>query len=123
MGDTVRYCLRYSQFEENIRTNWEKIEKNFCDVTLACAEKQIQTHKIIISSSSPIFKSILKQQSNDHPLIYLTGVNSSNLQNLIDFMHQGEVNVSQEDLESFLGLADDLQVCGLWEENRKNEKL
>merc|ERR1719469_341885 len=111
------YHLFSNQFESNIKSTWQELqtEKDFCDLTLACEDKQIQTHKIIISSSSPIFRNILKQNSNPHPVIYLRGVKYKFLENLINFMHQGEVNVAEEDLRDFLELAEDLKIRGLSE--------
>ena len=55
------FCLRLTQFGDNIRTTWQQlqVEKDFCDVTLACKDGQISTHKIIISHSSPVLKNIL----------------------------------------------------------------
>merc|ERR1719469_763573 len=73
------------------------------------------THKIIISSNSPILRNILNQNSNPHPVIYLRGVKYKYLQNLINFIHQGEVNVAEEDLNDFLEAAEDLKIRGLSE--------
>ena len=89
------FCLRLQDFESNIRNSWKDIQsqKDFCDVTLACDDKQITTHKFIISSSSPVFRNILKQNSNSHPFIYLRGVKYKDLFNLLNFMYQGEVDI------------------------------
>ena len=40
-----------------------------------------------------------------------------NLQNLLSFMYQGEVEVTKEDLTSFLAVAEHLNVKGLYENN------
>ena len=76
-SETFRLCL--NEFGSNITTTWQELEKekDFCDVTLACEDTQIETHKLIISSSSPVLKNILKNNSNQHPLIYLRGVKFS----------------------------------------------
>ena len=109
------FCLRLQDFDSNIRDSWKEIQSqnDFCDVTLACDDKQIVTHKFIISSSSPVFRNILKQNSNQHPFIYLRGVKYKDLSNLLNFMYQGEVNIPQEELNSFLAVAEDLKVRGL----------
>ena len=39
------------------------------------------------------------------------------LQNLVHFMYQGELNVAEEDVSSFLEVANDLLVRGLSEGN------
>ena len=43
------------------------------------------------------------------------GVELSNLQSVLDFMYNGEVNVAKEELNSFLALAEELKVRGLTE--------
>ena len=109
------FCLRLQDFDTNIRDSWKEIQsqKDFCDVTLACDDKQMAAHKFIISSSSPVFRNILKQNSNQHPFIYLRGVKYKDLSNLLNFIYQGEVNIPQEELNSFLAVAEDLKVRGL----------
>ena len=48
-------------FEKSVVTYWKElqIEENFCDVTLACEDKLIKVHKVVISFFSPILKNIL----------------------------------------------------------------
>merc|ERR1719186_2195252 len=75
-------------------------------------------HKIILSSCSPVLKSILKLNHNQHPLIYLRRVKYIDLKSLITFMYQGEVNVAEEDLADFLQVAEDLKIRGLYENNK-----
>ena len=43
------------------------------------------------------------------------GVELSNLQSVLDFMYNGEVNLAREELNSFLALAEELKVRGLAE--------
>merc|ERR1719482_1617538 len=114
MADNENYCLRLNEFEGNAKIYWQKLqtENDLCDVTLACEDKQIKTHKLIISSCSPVLRNILKLNLTSHPVIYLRRVNYRNLQNLLNFMYQGEANVAEEDLSSFLEIAEDLNVRG-----------
>merc|ERR1719222_1042930 len=48
-----------------------------------------------------------------HPLLYLRGVKFQDLQSVLNFMYHGEVNVAQEELNSFLAVAEELRVKGL----------
>lgn len=48
-----------------------------------------------------------------NPAIYLRGVQHKDIKNIIEFMYIGEVNVAQEDLDSFLSVAQDLCIKGL----------
>ena len=70
-------------------------------------------HKVILSACSNFFKSLLRRNPHNHPLLYLKGVKYSDLLCVLNFMYHGEVNVAQEDLNSFLAVAEDLQVNGL----------
>ena len=74
---------------------------------------EIQSHKVILSACSPFFRSILKRNPHAHPLIYLKGVKLNNLQSVLDFIYGGEANVAQEELNSFLAVAEELKVKGL----------
>ena len=80
---------------------------------ISCILDYIQVHKVILSACSNFFKSLLRRNPHNHPLLYLKGVKYSDLLCVLNFMYHGEVNVAQEDLNSFLAVAEDLQVKGL----------
>ena len=46
-------------------------------------------------------------------LIFMRGMKSSDLQHIINFLYNGEVNIYQEHLNDFLAIAEDLQLKGL----------
>ena len=104
--------LHFNEFGSNIRTTWQQllIDKDFCGVTLACDDGQIQSHKIIVSHSSPVLKNILKQIFGQNPIIYFKSVKYKHLESLFNFMYQGEVTVAEDDLGKFLDVAKDLQI-------------
>jgi len=122
MSENEKFCLRWNDFESNISLAFRDIreEKDFFDCTLSCGSRQIQAHKLILSACSPFFRSILKQNPHQHPLLYLKGVDFTDLQSVLNFMYHGEVNVAQEELNSFLSVAEDLQVKGLTQNNSSN---
>ena len=51
----------------------------------------------------------------DSPLIYMRGTNPDIIMGMVDFLYFGEAKVFQENLDSFLALASDLQLKGLQE--------
>ena len=110
-----KFCLRWNDFETNISGAFRELrdDKDFFDVTIACDDDQLQAHKMILSACSPFFRSILRRNPHQHPLLYLKGVKYSDLQSILNFMYMGEVNVAQEELNSFLSVAEDLKVKGL----------
>ena len=113
-----KFCFRWDDFEENVSGAFREIreEQDFFDVTLACDDNQMEAHKVIISACSPWFRSILRWHPHQHPLLYLRGVKYSELVAVLDFMYNGEVNIAQDDLNSFLNVAAELQVKGLSKE-------
>ena len=122
---TEKFCLRWNDFESNISVAFRELrdDKDFFDVTLACDDEQIQSHKMILSACSPFFRNILRRNPHQHPLIYLKGVKYTDLQSVLNFMYHGEVSVGQEELNSFLAVAEDLMVKGLTQNNPGNERL
>ena len=89
-------------------------DKDFTDVTLVCEDgKQVEAHKVILANSSPFFQNLLRKNKHIHPLIYMRGVKSDDLLAIVDFLYCGEANVFQENLDSFLAIAEELQLKGL----------
>ena len=64
-------------------------------------------------------------QQHSHPWIYMRDIKSEVLTAMVDFLYQGETNIYQENLDSFLALAGELQLTGLQEDGRKppDEKI
>merc|ERR1712126_54330 len=89
-------------------------DKTFTDVTLACEDgQQVEAHKVILADSSSFFKKMLERNKHLHPLIYMRGLKSDDLFAIIYFLYCGEANVFQENLDSFLSIAEELQLKGL----------
>ena len=76
---------------------------------------QVQVHKFILASCSPLFLGMLRHLNHPHPFVFLRGVDHHHLLLILDFMYLGEVSVLQKDLPAFLRTAEDLQVKGLIE--------
>ena len=111
-----KLCLQWNDFKENVNTAFGSLreDKDFSDVTLACEDgQQVEAHKVILAASSPFFQNLLKRNKHPHPLIYMRGVQSLDLVAIIDFLYFGEANVCQENLDSFLVIAEELKLKGL----------
>ena len=119
---TDQFCLRWNDFQSNISDAFKELreEKDFFDVTLACDDSQIDAHKVILSACSPFFRNVLKRNPHQHPLLYLKGVKFKELISVLNFMYLGEVNVAQDELSSFLAVAEELRVKGLSQNNPSN---
>ena len=60
-----------------------------------------------------MFTFLLQVNSCKHPIVILKDVNYRDLSAMLHFMYQGEVNIKQEDIPSFLKVAEVLQIKGL----------
>ena len=108
-----KLCLQWNEFQENIKNVFKNLRGNndFTDVTLACEDgKQVEAHKVILAASSPFFQKILGGNKHPHPLIYLRGVKSDSLLAILNFLYRGEADIFQDNLDSFLSVAEELQL-------------
>ena len=116
MTMSEKLCLQWNDFKENATSAFGILreDNDFADVTLACEDgKQFEAHKVILASSSPFFQNILRRNKHPHPLIYMRAMKSEDLMAILDFLYCGEANVYQDNLDSFLAIADELQLKGL----------
>ena len=116
MSSSEFFCLEWNHVQVDITSNFCHMRKDedFSDVTLACdGDDQIEAHKVILAGSSTFFTKLLKQNKHPHPLLYMRGMNTSQLRAVVDFIYHGEVNIDQNDLDAFFNLAEELKLKGL----------
>ena len=116
MQSSEKLCLQWNDFQTNLKSAFQgfRNDQDFADVTLVSEDGiHIETHKVILASSSPFFMEILKKNKHPHPMIYMRGIKADELVVMIDFLYYGEANVKQESLDVFLGLAKELKLKGL----------
>ena len=115
-GGAENFCLKWQHFEANLSSAFQELrtEAEFFDVTLVCGDgQQIEAHKVVLSACSVFFRDLLRKYKHPQPLLFLKGVKYSEILSILNFMYEGEVTVVQEDLNSFLSIAEELKVKGL----------
>ena len=120
-----KFSLRWNDYQSNWSRSLSQLRKetDFADVTLVTDDKvKFLAHKILLSSCSNTFKFILKENTHANPLIYLSGVSSVNLGFILDYIYNGEVNLYQEQLDSFLESSQKLEIEGLLGGKQEQEK-
>ena len=135
MASNDKFCLKWNDFETNISGAFSELRdaKQFHDVCIAVDENPahvLQAHKVMLAACSPFFRNMFLRQgalsglgaglAQPNPLIYLRGVTYEDMCHILDFMYHGEVNVCQDDLNSFLQVAEDLKIKGLTQGDQQN---
>ena len=115
-----KFNLKWNDFTANVRKSFENLrkEEDFFDITLVGDDSnQVTAHKLVLSSSSEFFKKVFsnnrKYSIQSNAIICLEGLNQSDLNNILDYMYHGEVQIYQHDLDRFLGIAERLKLEGL----------
>ena len=126
MTSSEKLCLQWNEFQNIVSSSFGDLRNDgdLVDVTLACEDgTQMEAHKVVLASASPFFLDLLKRNKHPHPLIYMKGIKSDNLLAMIEFFYKGEADVSQENLEGFLALADEMRLKGLQRPDESHEIL
>ena len=116
MNTSDKFSLSWKDFQSNTSQSFQTLreEKDFFNVTLVGDDlHQIEAHKVVLSSCSPVMKHLLKSNKHSHPLLYIRGAKLIELQYILDFIYTGEVSIFQEHLNEFLAIAEDLKLKGL----------
>lgn len=115
MNNAPQFSLRWNNYVTHVTEafNVLRFENDLVDVTLCCDGGKIRAHKMLLSACSNYFKQIFKENPCQHPVIIFRNFKYEDLNAIINFMYHGEVNIFQEQLESFLITAELLEVKGL----------
>ena len=93
-------------------------DQDISDVTLVTKDdEQIKAHKVILSSASAFFNSILLA-SPDNTKFLVNNISHKELQMVIQFIYLGQCEVGEEELDGFLAAGKFLGVEGLLEDAR-----
>ena len=120
------YSLQWRHFQSYLNETFLELrsDNDFCDVTLVSEDnEQIEAHKVILSSCSPFFQQILMKNKHSHPLLYMRGISSTMLFYIVDFVYKGETKLLQDELDSFLKIAQEFSLKGLDKFPNKSESL
>ena len=131
-----KFNLKWNDFSSNVHKSFQNLrkEEDFFDITLVGDDsKHVTAHKLVLSSSSEYFKNVFsnnKKYFQSQAMICLDGLNQSDLNNVLDYIYHGEIQIYQHDLDRFLEIAERLKLEGLIggeqlkdEDNRKTEYI
>ena len=108
-----KYTLNWHTFSDHLKLMFKDLyqERSHSDVTLVSDDQtQFKAHKIVLSACSPVFKKIIESNPSQHPLVYLRGIQSHEMESILQFMYLGEGKFYHERMREFIKVAQDLEV-------------
>ncbi|KAF5302705.1 hypothetical protein FQR65_LT08447 [Abscondita terminalis] len=112
---TEQFSLCWDNFHKNMSMGMQSLleSEDLVDVTLAVEGRYLKAHKMVLSVCSPYFRELFQSNPCKHPIVFMKDVSYIALSDLLHFMYQGEVQVAQENLTTFIKTAEALQIKGL----------
>ena len=122
------FSLKWENFQSNVSRSFGllKHEVYLHDVTLIGDDHhQVSAHKLILSACSEYFKNIFKYNNkpNVNPLLCLDGVSADDLNNVMEYIYNGEVKLYQTNLKRFLDVAQRFKLEGMTDMENEDEDL
>ena len=114
MTTSEKFCLKFNNFQENMNAVFKSLryDTGLSDVTLVCEDGQrVMVNRIILESASPVFKNLFRGEKHADTIVYMTGVKTEDMR----FWYNGEANINQDNLDSFLKIVKELKVKDLSE--------
>ena len=102
-----KYSLKWHTYTDHLRKMMAELmmNDNFFDVTLVTEDKkQIKANINILSACSPVLKDILKEDKNSNQIMYLRGIQFSEMESIIQFIYLGEATFYKERIDEFLAV-------------------
>ena len=108
-----KYNITWPSYSDHLKNMMKELMMNedFSDVTLVTEDKkQIKANIHILTACSPVFKDILKKNKNSSPIMYLRGIQYTELESIMQFIYLGEATLYKERMEEFLAVARSLKI-------------
>ena len=109
-----KIVLKSSQISDTLARSVSELRAgaDLIDVTLVSGDgKQFDAHRVILAAQSFFFKSILTSTVNqNHPLIYISGIKSSAIGHVLEFIYEGKVGVPEHEFNDFLSFAKEINI-------------
>ena len=114
--ETQQFHLKWNNHSLNTLSSFQHLLDTSClvDVSLTCSSgKVVPAHRMVLAACSDYFYRLFKDLPEKHPVIVFKDASEQILNDLLEFMYRGEVEVDESNLSDFLKFADTLQVKGL----------
>ncbi len=114
-----KLSLGWNKFEESLANSLSSLrnEEHLFDVTFVTDDEElVKAHKLVLSACSTFFQKLFKKSpgsQHQDSLIYSYGINSKNLNSIIEYIYNGKVEIREDEVDSFIFIAQKLKIKGL----------
>ena len=108
-----KYSLTWHAYSDHLKSMMKELMMNedFSDITLVTEDKkQIKANRNILRACSPVFRDILKNENHSSTVMYLRGIQFSEMESILQFIYLGEATFYQERMDEFLAVAKLLEI-------------
>ena len=112
MTQQEKYNLTWHTYTDHLREMMRSLvtDTAFADVTLISEDKKyMKAHKNVLSFCSPTFKEIFTLDHSSS-VIYLRGVNHSELESILLFIYLGEATFQPDKMNDFFSAGKSLEI-------------
>ena len=111
--DHKKCSLTWHSYSDHLKSMMKEfiMNEDFSDVTLVTEDKKkIKANISILSACSPVFKDILKKEKKSNQIVYLRGVQFTEMESIIHFIYLGEATIYEERMDEFRAVAKSLEI-------------
>ena len=108
-----KYSVIWHNYSDHLKIMMKELMMNehFADVTLVTEDKkQIKANIDILSACSPVFKNTLITKNKSSHIMYLRGIQFSEMESIMQFIYLGEAIFCEERMDEFLAVAKSLEI-------------
>ena len=108
--------IESNSFSEDIRETIESLYHTnvLSDVTIVSSDKvKFQAHKVVLFSGSTLFRHLLLDNPQSNPILFLSGLNKHDVEQILQYLYLGQTRVPQNDVETFFKKAEEFEIIGL----------
>ncbi len=108
-----KYSLIWQTYLDHLKNMMKELMMNedYSDVTLVTEDKKyIKANVNILSACSPVFKEIFKRDKKSITMMYLRGIQFSEIESILQFIYLGEATFYEERMDEFLAVAKSLEI-------------
>ena len=108
-----KYNITWHTYSDHLKNMMKTLMMNedYSDVTLVTEDKKhIRANINILSACSPVFRNTLKKEKGISPIMYLRGIQHSEMESIMQFIYLGEATFYEEKREEFFAVAKSLEI-------------